>query len=202
MIDKLNIVRNEDSSGTISTLELLHVLRAMGQNPSEEELNGIVMEIDIDGSGTIDFDEFVALMKDKALEVDVDSDIREAFRMFDRNKDGYIDMAELSKMFAVVGGLFSRDEMEEFMMEADKVLFCLRNSLISAWQDGNGKIDYEEFIKILKKYDWYIVTMCVLSFYPRNLVINVGEDLWTSTWDMLFNGNPNENESSKVLTST
>ena len=155
MIDKLNIVRNEDSSGTISTLELLHVLRAMGQNPSEEELNGIVMEIDIDGSGTIDFDEFVALMKDKALEVDVDSDIREAFRMFDRNKDGYIDMAELSKMFAVVGGLFSRDEMEEFMMEADKVLFCLRNSLISAWQDGNGKIDYEEFIKILKKYDWY-----------------------------------------------
>ena len=202
MIDKLNIVRNEDSSGTISTLELLHVLRAMGQNPSEEELNGIVMEIDIDGSGTIDFDEFVALMKDKALEVDVDSDIREAFRMFDRNKDGYIDMAELSKMFAVVGGLFSRDEMEEFMMEADKVLFCLRNSLISAWQDGNGKIDYEEFIKILKKYDWYIVTMFILSFYPRNLVINVGEDLWTSTWDMLFNGNPNENESSKVLTST
>ena len=132
MMDKFNIVRNEDSSGTISTLELLHVLRAMGQNPSEEELNGIVMEIDIDGSGTIDFDEFVALMKDKALEVDVDSDIREAFRMFDRNKDGYIDMAELSKMFAVVGGLFSRDEMEEFMSEADKVLFCLRNSLISA----------------------------------------------------------------------
>ena len=109
----------------------------MGQNPSEEELNGIVMEIDIDGSGTIDFDEFVALMKDKALEVDVDSDIREAFRMFDRNKDGYIDMSELSKMFALVGGLFTRDEMEEFMTEADK--------------DGNGKIDYEEFLKILMK---------------------------------------------------
>ena len=102
-------------------MELLHVLRAMGQNPSEEELNGIIMEIDIDGSGTVDFDEFVSLMKDKALEVDVDNDIREAFRMFDRNKDGYIDMSELRKMFALVGGLFSREEMEEFMMEADKV---------------------------------------------------------------------------------
>ena len=111
----------QDSSGTISTVELLHVLRAMGQNPSEEELNGIIMEIDIDGSGSIDFDEFVSLMKDKALEVDVDNDIREAFRMFDRNKDGYIDMSELRKMFALVGGLFSREEMEEFMMEADKV---------------------------------------------------------------------------------
>ena len=102
-------------------MELLHVLRAMGQNPSEEELNGIIMEIDIDGSGSIDFQEFVSLMKDKALEVDVDNDIREAFRMFDRNKDGYIDMSELRKMFALVGGLFSREEMEEFMMEADKV---------------------------------------------------------------------------------
>ena len=51
--------------------------------------------------------------------------IRDAFRMFDRNMDGYIDMSELRKMFAMVGvgdgGVFSRDEMEEFMEEADKV---------------------------------------------------------------------------------
>ena len=52
------------------------MLRAMGQNPSEEELNGIIMEIDIDGSGTIDFFEFVNLMKEKASEVDIDNDIR------------------------------------------------------------------------------------------------------------------------------
>ena len=132
----------QDSSGTISTVELLHVLRAMGQNPSEEELNGIIMEIDIDGSGTIDFDEFVSLMKDKALEVDVDNDIREAFRMFDRNKDGYIDMSELRKMFALVGGLFSREEMEEFMMEADKVRVELSHlelkCFFSGWQWDAG----------------------------------------------------------------
>ena len=66
----------QDGSGTISTEELLHVLRAMGQNPSEEELNNTIMEIDIDGSGTIDFFEFVNLMKDKANEVDIDNDIR------------------------------------------------------------------------------------------------------------------------------
>ena len=53
--------------------------------------------------------------------------------MFDRNMDGFIDMSELRKMFAMVGvgdgGVFSRDEMEEFMEEADKVslsvLFCV-----------------------------------------------------------------------------
>ena len=31
-------------------------------------------------------------------------------------------MAELRKMFAMVGGVFSREEMEEFMEEADKAI--------------------------------------------------------------------------------
>ena len=53
------------------------MLRAMGQNPSEVELNTIIMEIDIDGSGTIDFMEFVNLMKEKLNDVDIENDIRE-----------------------------------------------------------------------------------------------------------------------------
>ena len=71
---------SQDRSGTISTEELLHVLRAMGQNPSEVELNTIIMEIDIDGSGTIDFMEFVNLMRDKLNDVDIENDIREKAR--------------------------------------------------------------------------------------------------------------------------
>ena len=35
--------------------ELLQVMRAMGQNPTEDELLNLVMEVDIDGNGTIDF---------------------------------------------------------------------------------------------------------------------------------------------------
>ena len=48
---------------------------------------------------------------------------REAFRHFVRNKDGYIDMSELRKMFAMVGdcGVFSREEIGDFMVEADRV---------------------------------------------------------------------------------
>ena len=53
------------------------MLRAMGQNPSEVELNTIIMEIDIDGSGTIDFMEFVNLMREKLTDVDIENDIRE-----------------------------------------------------------------------------------------------------------------------------
>ena len=50
-------------------------MRAMCQNPTEDELMNLVMEIDIDGNGIIDFYEFVAMMKKKALEVDDKADL-------------------------------------------------------------------------------------------------------------------------------
>ena len=46
----------QDGSGTISTKELLSVMRSMGQNPTEDELLALVMEVDINGDGTIDFE--------------------------------------------------------------------------------------------------------------------------------------------------
>ena len=47
----------QDGSGAISSKELLYVMRAMGQNPTEDELNNLVMEVDLDGNGTIEFPE-------------------------------------------------------------------------------------------------------------------------------------------------
>ena len=58
----------------------------MGQNPSEVELNTIIMEIDIDGSGTIDFMEFVNLMREKLNDVDIENDIREEIEPVNLNK--------------------------------------------------------------------------------------------------------------------
>ena len=66
----------QDGSGEICTKELLAVMRALGQNPTEDELLNLVMEIDTDGNGVIDFDEFVAMMKKKAHEVDDEADLR------------------------------------------------------------------------------------------------------------------------------
>merc|ERR1711936_419746 len=127
-----------DKSGTISPEELLGVLRAMGQNPTGDELLNLVLEVDIDGNGTIEFDEFLSMMKKKASEVDEEADLREAFKIFDRDKDGYISMKELKKVASMLGTMLTKDELDEFMAEADK--------------DGNGKLDYDEFAKMLLEY--------------------------------------------------
>nr|7SUP_A Chain A, Troponin C, slow skeletal and cardiac muscles,Troponin I, cardiac muscle chimera [Homo sapiens]7SVC_A Chain A, Troponin C, slow skeletal and cardiac muscles,Troponin I, cardiac muscle [Homo sapiens]7SWG_A Chain A, Troponin C, slow skeletal and cardiac muscles,Troponin I, cardiac muscle chimera [Homo sapiens]7SWI_A Chain A, Troponin C, slow skeletal and cardiac muscles,Troponin I, cardiac muscle chimera [Homo sapiens]7SXC_A Chain A, Troponin C, slow skeletal and cardiac muscles,Tropo len=48
--------------GCISTKELGKVMRMLGQNPTPEELQEMIDEVDEDGSGTVDFDEFLVMM--------------------------------------------------------------------------------------------------------------------------------------------
>lgn len=129
---------DKDGSGSISTKELLNVMRSMGQNPTEDEVLELVMEVDLNGDGTIDFQEFLQMMKKKSSEADQMQDLREAFRMFDRNKDGFIDLIELKKVTSLMGATLSNMELQDFMKEADK--------------DGNGKIDYEEFVNMMMQY--------------------------------------------------
>ena len=56
-------VFDKDGSGTVSTSELGEMMSALGQNLSAEELDALVEEVDADGSGEIDFDEFCACMQ-------------------------------------------------------------------------------------------------------------------------------------------
>ena len=52
-------------AGSITTKELGTVMRSLGQNPTEAELQDMINEVDVDGNGTIDFPEFLSLMARK-----------------------------------------------------------------------------------------------------------------------------------------
>ena len=53
---------DKDGDGTITTVELRTVLAALGQNPTEDEIQKLVNYVDTDGSGAIDFPEFLVMM--------------------------------------------------------------------------------------------------------------------------------------------
>merc|ERR1711894_184586 len=78
-----------------STKELGMVMNSLGQKPTPQELENMIKEVDIDGNGEIDFDEFLAMMAKKLKETDLEEDIREAFRVFDNKNSGTISTQEL-----------------------------------------------------------------------------------------------------------
>merc|ERR1711868_294473 len=114
--------------------ELGTVMRSLGQNPTEAELQDI-SEVDADGNGEIDFPEFLNMMAKKMKETDSEEEIREAFRVFDRDGNGYISAAELRHVMTNLGEKLTDDECDEMIREADI--------------DGDGQIDYEEFVKMM-----------------------------------------------------
>jgi len=126
---------DKDGSGTISTKELLPVMRSMGQNPTEDEVLNLVIEYDVNGDGTIDFDEFMEMMKKQAEHQDNSAELKEAFKIFDRDGNGYIDAAELKKVVTQYGARLSLEEAEELLHEADL--------------DGDGKLNYNEFVQMM-----------------------------------------------------
>ena len=58
-------------------------MRSIGQNPTEDEILEMVMESDLNGDGTIDFQEFLEMMKRKSSETDQLEVISKIFRKFE-----------------------------------------------------------------------------------------------------------------------
>jgi calmodulin len=82
-------------------------MRSLGQNPTEEELQEIIHEVDPSGKGTIDFPRFLISMAKKMNEGDSDQDVIEAFKVFDKNMTGYIGAEELRHILISLGKLFT-----------------------------------------------------------------------------------------------
>ena len=126
---------DKDGNGDISTAELGTVMRSLGENPSDAEILEMINEVDGNGDGTIDFDEFVPLMARKMDETNQEEMLKAAFRCFDEDGNGTISDTELRAILTTRGDKLTNAEVDEVMKGADK--------------DGDGTIDYKEFVKVL-----------------------------------------------------
>ena len=118
---------DHDENGSISAKELGEVLKALGQNPTKNELSDMINEVDVDGNGTVEFAEFVILMTNKVKELTKQEEIREAFDVLDKEKDEYLTAKELKYFMRKVAHIkLSSEEaqaMIDFAGEDGKVSF-------------------------------------------------------------------------------
>ena len=79
----------------------------------------MIQQVDSE-SGTIDFEEFVQMMQAKLQEVDVQEEIIESFRVFDKERTGFVSIDEVKKVLTKMGdGTLKKDEINEILRELD-----------------------------------------------------------------------------------
>ena len=87
-------------------------MRALGFEVKKEELRKMITDIDADGSGQIEFPEFLEMMTAKMSERDPMEEIIKAFRLFDDDETGKISFKNLKRVAKELGENMTDEELQ------------------------------------------------------------------------------------------
>ena len=138
MINEFKEVFNifdKDKDGYITAKELGDLIRNLGQNPTEAEIQNMINEVDINNNGAIDFKEFLDIMLKKLKDSESEEELIEAFKIFDKDGNGLIGSEELLNVMLSLGEDSNKEEIEDLINEVDL--------------DRDGLINYEEFLRLI-----------------------------------------------------
>jgi calmodulin len=108
---------DKDGDGTISTRELVVVMRSIGLRPGLDEIQGMMDEIEPGNKGSIGFQGFIELMAKKIQETEQQDELKEAFKTFDREGKGYYNLLDLRAMVYQYGERMTEDEIKKMFQE-------------------------------------------------------------------------------------
>merc|ERR1719308_508505 len=94
-----------------------------GFEPSQQELQTMIEQVDQNKNGTVDFEEFLIMMEtmreSMAGDDEVEDDISQAFKVFDKDGDGLITAEEIQETMMGLGEGVSEAEVKAMVLEAD-----------------------------------------------------------------------------------
>ncbi|XP_049290854.1 troponin C, isoallergen Bla g 6.0101-like isoform X2 [Anopheles funestus] len=141
---QLELLRNafnafdQEKKGCIGTQMVGTILSMLGHQLDDKMLKEIIDEVDADGSGELEFEEFVTLAARFMVEEDAEAmqqELKEAFRLYDKEGNGYITTQVLREILKELDDNLTNEDLDMMIEEIDS--------------DGSGTVDFDEFMEVM-----------------------------------------------------
>lgn len=131
-------VFDHDKTGEIEYVDFPNAVRSLGFNPTNNQVAEVLKACNKSEKDKINFDEFAEMLGkfNECKKEDAEESLREAFKKFDRDGNGYISPDELLYVVCNSGEKLSREEAEELISMFDK--------------NDDGQLSWEEFVEFFK----------------------------------------------------
>merc|ERR1711877_55748 len=128
---------DNDGSGAISVSELTGAMKSLGFDVKHAVVYNMVSDLDADGSGEIEFGEFLEVMTAKLSDKNTKEEIDRVFKLFDKDRNGTLEADDLSRVCKELGEDVSEEDVREIIQRADL--------------DGDGVVGLQDFYNVLTK---------------------------------------------------
>jgi len=109
------------------------VLRALGHHITESDIADYGKQF---STGKATYPQFKDLISKRPQPTDNEDRIKEAFKVFDKSGTGQIEIVELRHVLTTLGEKLGPADVDKVLKEADS--------------DNNGKINFQDFMKVMK----------------------------------------------------
>ena len=127
---------DKDGDGTISSNEIGIVMKALGENPTDEQIANCLSEMETTEDGSLAYEEYERIMTTKKIGDEAyENNVLEAFKFFDKESNGTVTVETMKELLTTMCEKLSDTELEEFLKQADP--------------ENQGVIHYEAYVKKL-----------------------------------------------------
>lgn len=113
---------------------MITALGGGGGGISDREIADMITEVDMSGTGTVEFNEFLFMMAKRIKDPENKDDARKAFEVFDTDGSGFIDAAKLQAGLARLGEKLSDAEVQQIIKDSSK---------------GGDKLSFDDFTAMM-----------------------------------------------------
>lgn len=113
------------------------MLKCLGHSGSTEEVEAMMSAADLDGDGFISLEEFMSVNTTETDSNKCLEDLRNAFTLYDRDKNGLISAEELHHVLRSMGDQASLADCKSMIKGIDR--------------NGDGAVNFEEFVQMMTR---------------------------------------------------